>query len=171
MHRCSVTVALPRIVTTTEFQFLFCSFPFLQQYRIHSISAHSRPYRHVINLPTRVIRTVTWTINNYHYLRPWLILAVVNRSTIQQLPPALVFKLYFFISWMRIIIIIYCMQYNTRWIFRSMRSPDIWCLQLCHYKNKTLTFVLIFFGIIAMTPILRIVHADKAEKIDCSRLW
>jgi len=79
MHRFFVIVALARIVTTTEFQFLFCSFPFLQQYRIHSISAHSRPYRHVINLPTRVIRTTTWAINNYHYLRPWLILAVANR--------------------------------------------------------------------------------------------
>jgi len=95
MHHFSVTVALTRIVTTTKFQFLLCSFPFLQQYQIHSISAHSRPYRHVINLPTRVIRTAAWTINNYHYLRPWLILAVVNRSTIQQLPPASVFKFYF----------------------------------------------------------------------------
>jgi len=33
----------------------FFRFPFLWQYRIHSISARSRRYRHIINLPARVI--------------------------------------------------------------------------------------------------------------------
>lgn len=138
MHHCCV----PSYCCHYRISIHFFRFIFLWQHRIHSISVRSRRYRHVINLPAGVMRTATQAMNNYHYLRPWLILAVVNRLTTAAAPlPSLVLRFFFLISRTHIIfIIIYYLWYNSHWV-RGRRRDDT--DRVIIYKKEALKFVTI----------------------------